>query len=875
MSLLRHLTAWLRRGRLDDELREELEQHVSWKTESLIADGVPEGEARRRAIVEVGNVARLREQSRAIWGFPSLDSVMQDARYGLRQLRRTPIFTLATVATLGLTIGATSALFAIANAVILRPLPYPQSDRIVSLSITSRGTDTRRMDEATALLAMASPLPSFETLAMYNSTGANLTGGVQPERVSGVRVSERFFDVMRTQPALGRRFTSEERQTGGPPAIVLSDSLWSRAFARSPDVLQREVRLDDKSYTVVGVMPSGFRFPGRSDFWLPYIPRVIPGGGFFYADFIGRLSERGSPATARGDVLDLRKSRASDLPKPVREADVRVMTVHERLYGDFRTPIALLFGAVACVLFIGCANVANLLLARAAVRRQELAIRTALGAGRGRLARQMLVESLLLALLGSIPGLVLLIYALRTFAVLGPAELRRIPGIGVDAEALMFMFGITLAVGLLFGMAPAIAARRTDPHETLKAVGGRTGHGGRSRPRRVLVTLEIAAAVVVMIGAALLAKSLVRFHAVDRGFYADNVLTASITLPRPRYADAAARRAFFDAVLERVRALPAVESAAAPAGLGMLSMTMNWPTSAEASAGKPPGPKPGVPSSDSQEIGVGYVGLAYFRTFDIPIRSGHECDGAAEPSAVINERMARFAFPGRSPLGQRLTLSGEGSFTVIGVAADVRGLRTNAVPMPMVFTCPVPGTASVYGLIALRARRGTDAASLAPALRAAVAAVDPAQPIAEVLTVRQQLDDSLASRRFDTLLFGGFAALAFTLSVFGLYAVTAYLVAQRSHEFGIRIALGAGRATVLRLVLRQGLAPAVSGIVLGLLAALLLTRLLRTMLFEVEAVDAGVFTSVALVLTLVSTAAAIVPARRAVRVDPVVALRCD
>ena len=865
MSVFRHLKAWIRRGRLDDELREELAQHVAWKTDSLIADGVPEDEARRRASVEVGNLTRLREQSRALWGFASFDSVVQDARYGLRQLRRTPLFTLATVATLGLTIGATSALFAIASAVILRPLPYPRSDRIVSLSITARGTDTARMDEVTALLAAASPLPSFEALAMYNSTGANLTGGAQPERVAGVRVSERFFDVMRTQPALGRTFTPDERQTGGPSAIVLSDSLWTRAFARNPDVLRREVRLDDRSYTVVGVMPSGFRFPDRSEFWLPSTPRRMSGGGFYYTTCIGRLSERGSPASARADVLALRKFRASDLPTSVREADVRVMTVHERLYGDFRAPVALLFGAVACVLFIGCANVANLLLARTAVRRQELAIRTALGAGRGRLARQMLIESVLLAALGCVPALVLLTYALQAFAVFGPADLRKIPGLGVDVEAVMFMLGITVAVGLLFGMAPAIAARRSDPHESLKGAGGRGGHGVRSRPRRVLVTLEIAVAVVVMIGASLLAKSLVRFHAVDRGFHADNVLTASLTLPRPRYADASARRAFFDAVLERVRSLPSVESAAAPAGLGMLSMTTTWP----------PGSKPGVPSSESQEIGVGDVGLAYFRTFDIPIRSGHECDGSAEPSAVLNELMARVAFPGRSPIGQRLTLPGEGTFTVVGVAADVRGPRTNAAAMPMVFTCPVPDSVSSYGLIALRARGDTDAASLAPALRAAVAAVDPAQPVAEVETVRQQVDDSLASRRFDALLFGGFAALAFTLSVFGLYAVTAYLVAQRSHEFGVRIALGAGRATVLRLVLRQGLAPAVSGIVLGLLAAILLTRLLRTMLFEVEVLDAGVFAGVALVLALVSIAAAIIPARRAVRVDPVVALRCD
>jgi putative ABC transport system permease protein len=721
------------------------------------------------------------------------------------------------------------------------------------------------MDEPTALLAAGSPLPSFETVALCNSTGANMTGGAQPERVSGVRVSGRFFDVMRTQPALGRTFTADEGKTGGPPAIVLSDSLWTRAFARSPDVLQRGVRLDDVSYTVIGVMPAGFRFPGRSDYWLPLTPRRIGGGGFYYTDCIARLSQRGSPVSGRQDLLALRKSRAPALPASVRETDVRVMTIHDRLYGSFRTPIVLLFGAVACVLFIGCANVANLLLARAAVRRHELAIRTALGAGSGRLVRQMLVESVLLALLGSVPGLVLLTYALQAFLVLGPAELRRIPGIGVDVEALLFMFGVTVAVGLLFGVAPAVAARRTDPHDALKGAGGRSGHGVSSRPRRVLVTLEIGAAVVVMIGAALLAKSLVRYHSVDRGFRGDNVLTATITLPRPRYADPAARRTFFDAVLERIRALPSVESASEPAALGMLSMTMAWP----------PGSKPGLPSSESEEIGVTDIGTAFFQTFDIPIRSGRECDGGPERSAVVNERMARRAFPDRSPIGQRLSLSGEGEFTVVGVAADVRPLRTNAPPMPMVFTCPAPGTAAAFGYVALRARGDTDAASLAPALRAAVAAVDPAQPIADVATLRQQIDDSVASRRFDTLLFGSFAALAFALSVFGLYAVTAYLVAQRSHEFGIRIALGAGRGAVVRLVLRQGLAPAVSGIVLGLLAALLLTRLLRTMLFEVEVLDGGVFTGVALLLTLVSIAAAIVPARRAVRVDPVVALRCD
>ena len=722
------------------------------------------------------------------------------------------------------------------------------------------------MDEATALLAMESPLPSIASVAMYNTTGANLTGGAQPERVAGVHVSDRFFDVMQTQPALGRTFAPDERAAGGPPAIVLSDSLWARAFGRDADVLNRDVKLDDRSYTVVGVMPPDFRFPGRSDFWLPITPRKLGGGGIYYVDVVARLSARGTTASAVDDLLALRKSRAEGLPRGVRDGGVRVMTQHERLYGDFRAPIAMLLGAVACVLFIGCANVANLLLARAAVRRQELAIRAALGAGRGRLMRQMLVESVLLAVLASIPAFILLKYALEAFAILGPAEIRRIPGIAVDGQLLLFMMAVTVTVGVLFGLAPALAARRTDPHDPLKGAGGRGGHGIRSRPRRILVTLEIATAVVVMVGAALLTKSLIRFHAVDRGFYADNVLTASITLPRPRYADVAARRAFFDAVIERVRSLPTVESAAVPAGLGALSMTMSWP----------PGAKPGSPSSELEDIGVGSAGISYFKTFDIPIRSGRECDGSPEPSAVINERMARRAFPGQSPIGQKVDLSSlNGAFTVIGVAADVRRLGTNAPPFPMVFTCVSPREAPYSMNIAVRARDGIDAASLAPALRAAVAAVDPAQPVAAVRTLRQLVDDSEASRRFETGLFAAFAALAFTLAVFGLYAVTAYLVAQQTHELGVRIALGAGRSAVLRLVLRQGLTPAIAGITLGLIAAVLLTGLLRTMLFEVDVLDTSVFAGVALLLALVSLAAAGVPARRAVRVDPVVALRCE
>ncbi|HWJ54983.1 MAG TPA: ADOP family duplicated permease, partial [Vicinamibacterales bacterium] len=673
--------------------------------------------------------------------------------------------------------------------------------------------------------------------------------------------------VLRLRPAVGRAFERDEWVTGGPPVVILSDALARRAFGTTQDAVNRQVTLDDRRYTVIGVMPPGGSFPARRDFWLPLVPRVLGGGGFFYTSLIGRLRDGASLLSARNDLVSLRRTRESELPQAARGSEIRIMPLHERLYGEFRAPLTLLLGVVVAVLLIACANVANLLLARAAVRRQELALRTALGASRARVTRQLLVESLLLALLGAVPGLGLALYALRAFLKFGPVELTRIPGIAIDARVLIVMLAVTAGAGLLFGIAPALSAGRVDPDEPLRSA-ARSGNRHTSRPHRALVMFELAAAVVVVIGAGLLAKSLARFQSIDRGFQADNVLTASMPLPRPRYADAASRRAFYDGVLERVRALPAVESAALPGGLDSLSMTMPWPA----------GSKAGAPGSDSSPIGIVEVGAANFRTFGIPIRSGQECgdDGrTGNPTAVVNERMARRAFPGGSAVGRTISLGSEGTFTVIGVSADVRDLRGGASPLPKVYVCADGRDPSTYADIALRARAGTDPAALAAALRQVVGTVDPAQPVADVKTVRQELDEAGASRRFDALLFGTFAVLAFVLAVFGLYAVTAYLVAQRTREFGLRIALGAGRGAVLRLVLRQVLPPATCGIALGLAASVTTTGLLRSLLFEVSTLDVGIFAAVSAALALVSVLAAIIPARRAVRVDPAVALRCE
>lgn len=872
MKLGRHLLAWVRRDHLDDELREELAQHRDWTAERLIAEGVPEQEARRRAAIQVGNVTGVREDVRGVWGFPAVDTILQDLRYGLRRLRGSPLFTVATIATLGLTIGATSALFAVANAVVWRPLSFPQSDRLASISVTSQGSDTAVMDEPTAYLAMASHVASFTSFALFNPMTAGLTGGTDPERVLGAQVSQDFFNVLRVQPALGRAFAPSEMQPGGPRAIVVSESLWVRALARDPNVLGRALTFDDHPYVVVGVMPAGFgfprrsAFPGHTEFWLPMLPRVVKGGGVFYAGFLGRLRPGATVRNARDDLVQLRTSRARDVPAFARQNDIRVMLLHDRMYGDFRGPIVLLLGAVVSVLLIGCVNVANLLLARGTARRHELALRAALGASRGRVIRQLMIESVLLAGLGGLPALAVLYGALRAFLMLGPVTLTSIPGISVDGPVSGFLIGVTIAVGLLFGIAPALSGAARDPRERLEG-GVRTLTGSNGHLRRILVAFEIAVAIVVVTGASLLVKSLIRFEAIDPGFHADGVLTASVNLPRSRYSDAGARRVFFGAALERVRALPGVQIAAFPGSWNSLSLTMAWGPSGK---GRP----------ESSQIGIwDGVGSSNFRTFGIPMLSGREC-GDGEPagarSAVINARMARLAFDRRPAVGQSLNLGDEGTFTVVGVAADVvRDIRTNAVPFPMVFTCVDPGNPPMSAEIAILAKSGTDPASLAPALRKTVAQIDPALPVADVATVRQLLDEAGAPRRFDALLFGTFGVLALTLAIFGLYAVTAYLVAQRTREFGLRIALGAGGTSVVRLVLRQALGPAVSGVGLGLVAATALAHLLQGMVFEVSTLDTAVFVEVPIVLVLVSGMAAAVPALRAVRVDPVVALRTD
>jgi putative ABC transport system permease protein len=732
------------------------------------------------------------------------------------------------------------------------------------MTVARKGTDIGRMDEPTARLAIGANLPVFDSLAIYNSADATLTGSEYPERVAGARVSRSFFDVLDVKPAAGRTFTDDELRAGGPAAIVLSDAAWIRIFGRRPTIVGERIPLNDRIYEVVGVMPPGFGYPGRAEFWLPLIPRPIT-GGVYYIDFIGRLQPSASVEEARTALGTLRESRKRELPATVSQSELRVMSLHERLYGNFRRPLVLLLGLVACVLLIGCANIANLLLARSSTRRGELALRLAVGASRRRLLRQLLVESLLLACLGALPGIALALVGMRAFREFGPPALARLPTLAIDNQVLLFTLVLTIGTGLLFGLAPAVSAARMDPEDGLRR--GRAAHrDSRWTPRRMLVVLEIAAAVVLTLGGALLAKSFSRFQAVDRGFRADNVLTASITLSMVRYPDAASRRAFFDSLVERLRALPAVESVAvSDLGLSGMSMTMEWPPANER-------------GGDTWEIAVATgVGNGHFRTFGIPILEGRECADHADGAAVvINAAMARRTYGERSPLGERLNLStvSLGTRVVLGVAADVPDIQTKAAPLPTVYACAGQNRAA-SGLVALRVRDDTAAAALAPALRTAVRELDPAQPVSRLRTVEQMVRNGMSSRWFDAIVIGALSTLALILALGGLYAVTAYSVAQRTREIGVRMALGADRARVMSLILRQGGVLVAAGTSLGLLAAVPLVRLVTTMLFDVQPLDPGVFSGVAVLVAAAAMLATFVPARRASRVDPMVALRAE
>jgi len=786
--------------------------------------------------------------------------VLPDLRYALRQLARSPGFTLVAVLTLALGAGANSLLFSVIHAVMLRPLPYPDPDRIVSVGLVQREHSISRMDAQAihwAYFEWRDESRSFTHLAAYREGGAIVATGLASEVIHGASVTAGFFPLFGVQPMLGRNFTPDEQDSSGSAAVILSHGMWQQRFGGDPGILGRSVVMDGTPVTVVGVLPASFDFPSGAKFWRPL--QLPTGGGktviTWFVHVVGRLAPGVTVAQARTELTALLPRTWAHLPPFLRDATVDVATLHERLYGNTRPLLLILLGAVGFVLLIACANVASLLVARAARRQREFTIRAALGAGRLRLVRQLLAESVVLAALGAAAGLLVPLLGLRLFMHAAPFASLQAVEVHLDAAVLAFTTGVALLTGIAFGVAPAVAASHPRLVEGLKSGGGQTGAPvHRARLRESLVVAELAAALVLMMGAGLLARSLFQLMAVDPGFQPDHVVGVIIgRLANSAFLQGHGRSGFYDGLLERLGALPGVGSVALADGLPLGGFVSSGAVRVDDTP----------PATDgSSDAGLGVVSADYFKTIGARVIAGRDFTAAdrldAPPAAIVNGSFARAFLHGADPVGHQFTMAGatEVRWTIVGEVRDIPQVGWDVPASPQVFL-PAPQTGETPGSIVIRTT--VDPNSMVETIRRTLQQVDPEQPAARVFTLESELAKSAAPRRDSALLLGAFAGVALVLAAVGLAGVIAYLVAHRTHEIGVRVALGAGRGDVLRLVAGEGVRLVAIG----------------SMLFGVTATDPLTFVTVSAVLVVVALAAAVVPARRAMKVDPMVALRYE
>jgi predicted permease len=820
----------------------------------------------------------------------TMQTLWQDLRYGARMLIKNPGFTLIAVLTLGLGIGANTAIFSVVNGILLRPLPYYEPERIVTLL-----NDGRFPVSPANFLDFRANSRSFAQMAAAEAWGGALTGNDRPEQLQGLRMGEGLFGMLGARALLGRTLQTEDYQPGKDHVVVLSHKLWQRAFGGDPKVIGRNIRLSGESYAVVGVMPPQFQFPPfwatRAEMWAPLDlrSRVTDRRGGSLRVF-ARLKPDVTMRQAQAEIDAMNKQLALAYPEANTGLNIRVEPLNEKVVGNVRRALWVLSGAVGFVLLIACANVACLLLARASARQKEAAVRVALGAGRWRIVRQLLTESLLLSVCGAALGMLLAVWGVDWLTALlagnsssFTVRLPRLSEIKVDATALGFTLTVTLATSLLFGLAPALAASKPDLNQTLKE-SGRGTSGGRRRLRETLVVAELALASVMLIGAGLLMNSFLKLRAVDPGFGPRNALTMMVSLAGASQYVGPGRETFYRQLTDRLAALPGVESVSA---INHLPLAGDWWGTSLAIEGRPP-PPPG-----QEVIGIFRVSRpGYFQTMGIPLRSGRDFTERDTPDAsgvaIINETLARRQWPSEDPIGKRVTLDDPRDnsrtpqwFTVVGVVKDVKQNSWTDAPWNEIYL-PFQqnrhfysGTAGHLTSMTLVIRTTVEPKSLAIAAQETVRSLDRNLPVSSVVTLEQVIADTLWQPRFNLQLIGIFAALAMSLAAIGLYGVMSYSVAQRTREVGLRMALGARRRDVLKLVVGQGMKLALAGVALGLLAAVALTRLMEKLLFEVSATDISTFAVIALLLTIVALLACWIPARRATKVDPMVALRCE
>ena len=806
-----------------------------------------------------------------------MDTFRQDFRYALRRLIGAPGFTATVVATLALGIGANTAIFSVVNGVLLSPLPYPESGRLVQINHVYDGSFEASVS-ARGFTEYRQTLRILDGIAAETGWAANLTGIGEPERIVAVRVSADYFTVLGVPPAEGRAFREGEDQAGNDYVVVISDGFWKRRMGSAPDAVGSQLKLNGESYEIVGITPPGFVdfFNTTAELWRPLVftPAQLSGGWTNeFLNVTGRLRDATTYEVANGALEDEAQRLKSDYPDDLPPVwSLRATPLEERARAGIRPALLVLLGAVGLVLLIACANVANLLLARASGRAKEVAIRAALGAARGRILRQLLTESVVLAVTGGGIGVLLALWGARLLGGALPAGLQPAVDVSVDGAVLAFAATLAIVTGLLFGLAPAVQLSRTDVQHTLRE-GGRSGRADRAGQflRRSLVATEIALALALLAGAGLLMKSFARLQAVDPGFESSKVLTFSLFLPAIEYPNDTTRIAFLDRVLTAIREVPGVESVA---GTSVLPFSGGWSTASFSVEGFTPGDNEPGPWGDIRNVAPGY-----FETMKIPLKSGRTFnwqDGPPSlPVAVIDEVLAQRYWPDQDPIGRHLSFDNASDpnalrYQIIGVVGHAAHEGLDAEPRVQFYRTYRqlnPGALSIV------VRTATEPSSLVRAVRVAVQSVDDDMPLGRIATMEELISDSVGQRRLSAALLGGFALLALSLACLGIYGVMSYVVAQRRQEIGVRIALGAGAASVVGLFLKQGASLVVAGLFFGLAGAYGLTRVLRSQLFGVEATDPVTFAGVAALLVITALTATWLPAQRAARLDPVVALR--
>src|SRR5580700_1597786 len=883
MRFVQSFSNWLRslfrRNTAEQELGRELRFHVERQEQENLVAGMSPEEARRAALREFGGVEQVKEECRDTYRANYLENLAKDIRHGLRMLQKSPSFTFFAVAVLALGIAANSAIFSIADNVLVRPLPYRDSNRLVMVWEDASAYGFPRDTPAPGNFAdWKSRNQVFEDMAAISDASLNLTGSGNPEDLLGKWATANLFSVLGVTPALGRDFRPEDDIPGAPHVAILSHGLWLRRFGGDPQIVGREISLNYQKCTVVGVMARGVQFPdSKTEIWIPaqFTKELLADHGSHYLSVLARLKSGVSLKTANANLATI----ASELEKEHPDSNAKVgafaVPLREEIAGDVRPAILMLVGAVCFVLLIACANVANLLLSRAAGRRRELAMRLALGATRGRVIQQMLTESILLALFAGAVGLLLSVWGTKFLAALIPAGIAPMMSTGVDGRVLFFTLAISLGTGIVFGIIPASRVSQFHLAYSLKQGGSRNGVGsGGHRLRDALVISEVALAIVLLTGAALMIRSLQNLYHLDPGFRADHVLVMRTPLPRQKYEAFAARAAFYEQVLERVEGLPGVVAAGYTTWVPL--------TNAGGATGITIEGKPEPAPADVLVPNIRIISRDYTRALRMKLMEGRlfESRDAAGtlPVALINQTMARNYWTGEDPAGKRFKVGGYSEkspwLTVIGIVGDVHQAGL-AVPARAEMYLPYQQEDLGFEPEYLAVRTAGDPMALGEIVRQQIWAVDKEQPVAGMMPLEDLVDENLASRKMQATLLSGFAGLALLLVTLGIYAVLSFAVTQRTQEIGVRVALGAQPGDVLRMIFSQGFRLFLMGAALGLAAAFVLSRALVHLLFGVSAYDPASFAGVTILLAAVALLACYVPARRATRVDPLIALRYE